>query len=66
MFEEYEFILPDGTSRFEMVDLSSPAGAQIFAFRRMHRAVAVWPVRMGERFAGHRRRLARRAKAYGT
>jgi hypothetical protein len=63
MFEEYEFILPDGSSRFEMVDLSSPVGAQMFAFKQMHRSVAAWPVRMADRFASHRQRLERRLRS---
>jgi hypothetical protein len=66
MFEEYEFIFPDGTSRFEMLDLSSPARPQMFAFKRMHRAVAAWPLRMGEQFAGHRVRLQRRLRTNST
>lgn len=44
-FEEYEFLLLDGSRRYEIVDLSMPVGAQVFAFKREHGAVAHWPLR---------------------
>ena len=62
MFEEYEFIVSDGSSRFEMVDLSSSVGAQMFALKRMHGAVAAWPLRLAGRFTEHRQRLMRKAR----
>jgi hypothetical protein len=59
-FEEYEFVLPDASTRYEMVDLSMPVGAQMFAFKRLHGAIAAWPLRLVPRFADHRAKLIRR------
>lgn len=37
-FEEYAFILPDGSLRYEMIDLNAPLQEQIDMFMEMHGA----------------------------
>ncbi|HEX8213997.1 MAG TPA: hypothetical protein VF582_00830 [Allosphingosinicella sp.] len=57
---EYEYILPDGSCRYEIIDLTVPARPQMFALKRMHGAVLAWPVSRGEAMPQYRQRLIRR------
>jgi hypothetical protein len=59
---EYEFILPDGSSRYEIIDLNVPARPQMWAFIRMHKSVLAWPVERAEKMADYRARLIKRLK----
>lgn len=59
---EYEFILRDGSCRYEIIDLTAPARPQMFAFKRMHDAVAAWPVATGGSMSKYRDKLVRRLK----
>lgn len=45
-FEEYEFVLPDGSRRYEIVDLTQPVFQQVSAFKRLHGAVSGTPIRL--------------------
>lgn len=62
-FDEYEFILADGSSRYEMIDLSQPVGAQMFAFKRLHSAVAAWPLRRAAESRYRERLVKKRHKS---
>ena len=44
---EYEFVLPDGTKRYEMVDPDFSVMAQVNAFMWMHRAYIAHVVQRG-------------------
>lgn len=56
---EYEFILPDGSCRYEMIDLTARARPQVWGFKRMHGAVLVWPVDRAEQHAAYRAKRIR-------
>jgi hypothetical protein len=43
-FEEYVFRLPDGSLRYEFVDLNDSIDDQIEAFRTMHSAIEALPL----------------------
>ena len=57
---EYEFILPDGSRRYEMIDLSVPARPQVWSFKRMSGAVLAWPLAKSRAEPQYRQRLIRR------
>jgi len=59
---EYEFVLPDGSCRYDLIDLTVPARPQIWALRKMHGAVIVWPVEQGQRSADYRAKRIRQLK----
>lgn len=61
-YVEYEFVLPDGSCRYEIIDLTAPAMPQMWAFKRMHRAVAAWPLARTEARPEYRDKLVRRLK----
>ena len=56
---EYEFILPDGSCRYEMIDLAARARPQVWSFKRMHDAAIVWPVEQAEQHAIYRAKRIR-------
>ena len=43
-YAEFEFVLRDGSKRYEIMDLSIPIGGQMFAFMRLHGAVSARPL----------------------
>jgi hypothetical protein len=57
---EYEFVLPDGSCRYEILDPALPIRQQMFAFKRLHRAVAAWPVSRSAAMLKYRDKLIRR------
>lgn len=59
---EYEFILRDGSRRYEIIDLTVATRPQVFAFKRMHGAMLAWPVTRSEAMPEYRQRLIRRLK----
>jgi hypothetical protein len=59
---EYEFILPDGSCRYEMIDLTVPARPQMFALKRLHGALLAWPVARSEAMPQNRQRLIGRVE----
>jgi hypothetical protein len=40
-FAEYEFVLPDGSCRYEIIDLTGFVRPQMFALKRMPDAIEV-------------------------
>lgn len=42
---EYEFVLPDGSKRYEIVYEQK----EVFIFQKMHGAVSARPIRRGEK-----------------
>jgi hypothetical protein len=59
---EYEFILPDGSCQYEMIDLTVPARPQIWSFQRMHKAVIVWPVERSRKEVAYREKRIQQLK----
>jgi len=57
---EYEFILSDGSSRYELIDLTERPHSQVLAFKKMHGAVLAWSVDRSEKLGRYRDRLISR------